>query len=346
MNFGSLATLDLSDTRETRLQAAQTFVEGDRVRHNITGKLGKFIEVNLGFALPEVWIEFDSETEIHIPLSCNPLLVEVVDKNYARQRVIGEPVLLENKDLCESELQAFLTPGELPIESNEQSTDDTQEERVAVVPEVLEELSTDSSNYKLKTEPKEKINQEVIARAAIDDTQVVAAEVVEELSEQEEAERHRLELKVERAFVEAGWALQELRDRRLYRNTHNSFEDYCRDRFGMNRSRSYQLIDAATVFDNLTECPQIVDILPTNESQCRPLIQLEPDEQREAWQQAVKAVDGKVPSGRIVKSIVQRLKERGITPLSNLLPLIRKPKLGRGVRALSLVLSRLFLILP
>ncbi len=222
-------------------------------------------------------------------------------------------MLLENKDLCESESQAFLTPGELPIESHEQSTDDTQKERVALVPEVLEELSTGSSNYKLKTEPTEKIIQEVIAIAAIDDTQVVAAEVVEELSEQEEAERHRLELKVERAFVEAGWALQELRDRRLYRNTHNSFEDYCRDRFGMNRSRSYQLIDAATVFDNLTECPQIVDILPTNESQCRPLIQLEPDEQREAWQQAVKAVDGKVPSGRIVKSIVQRLKERGIT---------------------------------
>lgn len=32
-------------------------------------------------------------------------------------------------------------------------------------------------------------------------------EVLEELTEQEVAERHRLELKVERAFVEAGTAL-------------------------------------------------------------------------------------------------------------------------------------------
>ena len=50
---------------------------------------------------------------------------------------------------------------------------------------------------------------------------------------------------VERAFYEAGKSLKELRDKRLYRSTHRTFEEYCRERFGYNRSRSYQFIDAA-----------------------------------------------------------------------------------------------------
>jgi hypothetical protein len=106
----------------------------------------------------------------------------------------------------------------------------------------------------------------------------------------------------------------ELRDRRLYRSTHKTFEEYCRDRFSYNRSRSYQLIDAADVVDNLHSCPQIVDILPTKEGQVRPLTQLEPEQQCEVWQQAVAEAGGKVPSGRVVKDIVQRIQERTKVP--------------------------------
>jgi len=53
------------------------------------------------------------------------------------------------------------------------------------------------------------------------DTPATAVKVVE-LTVEEAAQRHRLELKVERAFYEAGLALRELRDRRLYRSTHKS----------------------------------------------------------------------------------------------------------------------------
>ena len=54
----------------------------------------------------------------------------------------------------------------------------------------------------------------------VQETPVAAAvEVVEELTESEASDRHRLELKVERAFVEAGKALAELRNRKLYRST-------------------------------------------------------------------------------------------------------------------------------
>ncbi len=149
-------------------------------------------------------------------------------------------------------------------------------------------------------------------------TPEVTVEVVEELlTEEELAERHHLELQVERAFCQAGVALRELRDRKLYRSTHQTFEEYCRQRFGFERRHPYRLIEAAAVMDNL--CPNRTQnesspsqkrILPTKLEQVRPLAALEPEQQREVWQQAVEQVEGKVPSGRIVKSIVERLKEK------------------------------------
>jgi hypothetical protein len=187
----------------------------------------------------------------------------------------------------------------------------------------------------------------------------LAVEVVsDELTPEDERDRLFLERKVERAFYEAGKALRELRDRRLYRSTHATFEEYVQDRFGMKQSRSYQLIDATRVVDNLSakvppmvevlgdssekvppmvevlgdssekvspmvevlgdsseKVPPMVEVLPTNERQVRPLIQLEPEQQRQVWQQAVEEAGGKVPSGRAVKDIVQRVRERMRVPI-------------------------------
>ncbi len=69
----------------------------------------------------------------------------------------------------------------------------------------------------------------------------LGVEVIElaQLSTDEERERLHLERKVERAFYEAGMALKELRDRRLYRSTHKTFEEYCRERFGYGRDAAY-----------------------------------------------------------------------------------------------------------
>ncbi|MEH2152792.1 hypothetical protein [Nostoc sp.] len=145
-------------------------------------------------------------------------------------------------------------------------------------------------------------------------TITVSAVEVPELTQEEQSDRLHLERKVERAFFEAGKALIELRDRRLYRSTHKTFDEYCLDRFGYNRSRSYQLVDAAVVVDNLQKCPQIVDILPTAEGQVRPMTKLEPQEQHEAWLRAVELAGGKVPTGRIVKDVVQRIIERTQVP--------------------------------
>ncbi|MEA5511811.1 hypothetical protein VB715_18730 [Crocosphaera sp. UHCC 0190] len=188
----------------------------------------------------------------------------------------------------------------------------------------------------------------------------------EELTDDEARDLLYLERKVERAFYEAGKALKEICDRRLYRNTHQTFEQYCSDRFAFKRRHPYQLMNAAEVFDNLlnsnlssmcangaqmemrtngaqTEtqtnmstigaqsetdemttigaqietdemCTIGAQILPTSERQVRPLTNLEPDQQREAWATAVAAAGGKVPSGNLVKSIVDQIRERTKVP--------------------------------
>ena len=137
------------------------------------------------------------------------------------------------------------------------------------------------------------------------------------LTVEEQSDRLHLERKVERAFYQAGMALMELRDRRLYRSTHATFEDYCRDRFDYVRRRSYQLIDAAQIYNNLSEkCEQIVHILPTREGQVRPMSQLNAEQQILAWSTAVEEAGGKVPSGRIVKEVVQRIKDKERPPIA------------------------------
>lgn len=186
-------------------------------------------------------------------------------------------------------------------------------------------------------------------------TITVTAVEIPELTEQEISDRLHLERKVERAFFEAGKALAQLRDRRLYRSTHRTFEEYCRDRFGYTHRRVNYLIAGSVVFDNIvtgTNCSQNEEvdktgtncsqngeadetgtncsqnekvdktrpnpsrILPTNEGQVRPLAHLEPQQQVKVWQRAVQEAGGKVPSARIVTDVVQRIMERTKVPNS------------------------------
>lgn len=92
-----------------------------------------------------------------------------------------------------------------------------------------------------------------------------------------------------RTFYEVGSALLTIRDSRLYRADYGTFEDYCRERWGLSRKRGYDLIAAASVVGNLS---QICDTLPTRESHAAALVTLPPDQQRQAWGIAVEmAVD-------------------------------------------------------
>ncbi len=92
------------------------------------------------------------------------------------------------------------------------------------------------------------------------------------LSTPERSRLAELESLVERGlrtFVEVGKALMEIRESRLYRETHGTFETYCRERWGFSKRRGNQLIQAA----------EVGTMVPVeNERQARELVPLLDDE--------------------------------------------------------------------
>ena len=114
------------------------------------------------------------------------------------------------------------------------------------------------------------------------------------------------------AFVDAGLALSAIRDRKLYRETHSTFEDYCRDRWQFEKSQVYRLIDSAAVVANLASSSSpIGEVLPANEAQARPLTKLEPEEQQEVWAEVVETAPRNeagepVITARQVEAVVEK----------------------------------------
>jgi len=137
-----------------------------------------------------------------------------------------------------------------------------------------------------------------------------------------------------RAFYEVGCALREIRQRRLYRETHQTFADYCKDLWDIARQTAYQYIDAAEVVDNVrqigwenvrncgqneSDSPPDENVrhgrqnesdsaipLPMNECQARALAKYDPEKQREIWIEAVKSA----PRGKITASHIRKTARR------------------------------------
>lgn len=79
------------------------------------------------------------------------------------------------------------------------------------------------------------------------------------------------------SFLEVAAALLEIRDRRLYRESHPTFEAYVRERFDLARTTAYGLLDAGRVASNVSAEGQTSAL---SLSHLRLLAPLEPDEQR------------------------------------------------------------------
>lgn len=86
------------------------------------------------------------------------------------------------------------------------------------------------------------------------------------------------------AFYELGRLLREVRDRSLYTDF-ETFEGYCKKRWGISRPRAYQLIASTQAVENLST---MVDISPpSNERQARILADIEsPQDQANVWVKA------------------------------------------------------------
>jgi hypothetical protein len=94
-------------------------------------------------------------------------------------------------------------------------------------------------------------------------------------------------------FVDVGLALTQIRNDRLYRATHGSFQCYCEERWNFSRVQAHRLIDAANVVSALP----IGNSVGT-ESQARELAKVEPARRVEVLKKATS------PSGKVTaKSI-------------------------------------------
>lgn len=103
------------------------------------------------------------------------------------------------------------------------------------------------------------------------------------------------------AFLRVGEALLEIREARLYRETHSAFEDYCRERWGITDGRANQLIAAKRVHEVIAGTDTTTVVPPANEAQARELAPLldQPEELRDTWQRAIEATDGKPTAAAI-----------------------------------------------
>ena len=129
----------------------------------------------------------------------------------------------------------------------------------------------------------------VVRRSELDDSHQdessAAPEASTDLTAVETDRLVGLEQAVDRGlqtFVEVGQALAEIRERKLYRASHDTFERYCRERWGFTRQRARQFIDAAAVTTIVVKAGLPA---PTHEPQARELVPLRkrPDELETAW---------------------------------------------------------------
>lgn len=137
---------------------------------------------------------------------------------------------------------------------------------------------------------------------------------VDPLSKDEKAELKRYEGVIEhgiKVFVEVGEALTGIRDGRLYRESHPTFEAYCRDRWGFSKTHANRLISSAGVAKNLAP----IGVIPTSESQVRVLSGFSPVDQVRVMRNAIKAVEGRptAVTARLVEETAQKLGLKAVT---------------------------------
>jgi hypothetical protein len=106
------------------------------------------------------------------------------------------------------------------------------------------------------------------------------------------------------SFQRVGLALAEIKESKLYRETHGDFQTYCKERWGFDRSYAHRLIDGSKVAQNVANCQQ----KPANEAQTRELGKLPEEKQAEAWDTVIERTDGK-PTAAAVAEVVEEYTE-------------------------------------
>lgn len=88
------------------------------------------------------------------------------------------------------------------------------------------------------------------------------------------------------SFLEVGAALAEVKESKLYRESYGTFADYCRQRWGMHRTRAYQLIGASSIVAEMSTMVDKRELVPANERQARELAKAPEDKRSEVMEKA------------------------------------------------------------
>jgi hypothetical protein len=175
-----------------------------------------------------------------------------------------------------------------------------QPTNVTVESNLYKKLSEQAYGLSAETHPK---NHAVFTALAGKENESSAA-----LTKSERGQRKECEEILERGlgtFFEVGTALLMIRESRLYRDTHSSFEQYCHERWNIRRSYAWRVIGAAERMKLLSSDGNAPK--PANEFQMRPFLKLSAEKFPGAWSQAVKsAKQGKVTT-RIVQAVIRDL---------------------------------------
>jgi hypothetical protein len=117
-------------------------------------------------------------------------------------------------------------------------------------------------------------------------------------------ELERIIQKGKDTFVEVGTALAEIRHAKLYKPK-QTFEQYCKERWGFTKTYANNIIAAAEVVANLTTNV----VKPDSEGQIRPLAKLPPEDQPAAWEKAQELAkeEGKPVAARHVEAAVEEV---------------------------------------
>lgn len=120
----------------------------------------------------------------------------------------------------------------------------------------------------------------------------------------------RFEKVIERGistFVEVGKALLEIREQRLYRDQFDTFQDYCKERWGFDRTYAHRLIEGARVVENVAHGQQ--SEIQINERQARELARLPDEQQAEVWAEVIERTDGEPTAAAVAEVVSEYLDE-------------------------------------
>lgn len=118
------------------------------------------------------------------------------------------------------------------------------------------------------------------------------------------------------SFFKVGFALQEIRDGRLYRETYSSFDEYLKNRWGFARDYASKLIMAAVAGEKLSTVVDSsngkIEVTPLRETQVRVIKNLPEADRLTVWRKGVELSGGTQPTERTLRELA-----REISPSTN-----------------------------